>query len=89
MFVEVELTGKKIDEAYLLPRSAIRPGNVVYLASGNRLVIRPVEILRRLDDTVYVGQGLNTGDLVITTPVSTPKKGMALRLHTPDPAEGP
>jgi RND family efflux transporter MFP subunit len=83
MFVDVQLTGRKIDTAYLLPRSAVHPGNLVYIASNNRLAIRPVEVLRRLNDSVYVGEGINDGDLVITTPVSAPKEGINLRLrHT-------
>jgi RND family efflux transporter MFP subunit len=81
MFVDVELTGKKIDMAYLLPRSALHPGNLVYVATNNQLVIRPVEVLRRLNDSVYVGEGLNDGDLVIITPVGTPKEGTRLRIR--------
>ena len=90
MFVDVELTGRRIDKAYLLPRSAIHPGNIVYLASNNHLVMRPVEVLRRLNDSVYVGQGLEDGDLVITTPISAPKEGMKLRLrHTEEQGLNP
>jgi RND family efflux transporter MFP subunit len=81
MFVDVELTGRQIDTAYLLPRSALHPGNVVYVASNDALVIRPVEVLRRLNDSVYVGKGLNDGDLVITTPVGSPKEGTKLRIR--------
>lgn len=89
MFVDVELTGKKIDKAYLLPRVALHPGNVVYLAVSNHLVIRPVEVLRRLNDSVYVGEGLHDEDLVITTPVSVPKEGMKLRLRHIEHPKGP
>jgi len=88
MFVDVELTGKRIDKAYLLPRSAIHPGNVVYLADNERLVIRQVTVLRRLDNSVYVGEGLNEGELLITTSVSAPREGMQLRLRPAEPAGG-
>jgi RND family efflux transporter MFP subunit len=81
MFVDVELTGKQIKKAYLLPRSALHPGNVVYVASNDALVIRPVEVLRRLNDSVYIGKGLKEGDLVITTPVGTPREGTKLRVR--------
>jgi RND family efflux transporter MFP subunit len=84
MFVDVELTGRQIDTAYLLPRSALHPGNLVYVASNDTLVIRPVEVLRRLNDSVYVGKGLNDGDLVITTPVGTPREGTKLRIRMGD-----
>jgi RND family efflux transporter MFP subunit len=88
MFVDVELTGKRIDKAYLLPRSAIHPGNVVYLADNERLIIRQVTVLRRLDNSLYVGEGLNEGELLITTPVSAPREGMKLRLRPAEPAGG-
>lgn len=88
LFVDVELTGRKVDTAYLLPRSALHPGDLVYIASGDRLVIRAVAVLRRLNDSVYVGEGLNDGDLVITTPVGTPKEGMKLRIRRTEPAKG-
>ncbi|MBW2171769.1 MAG: efflux RND transporter periplasmic adaptor subunit [Deltaproteobacteria bacterium] len=81
MFVDVELTGRQIDTAYLLPRSALHPGNLVYVASNNELVTRQVEVLRRLNDSVYVGKGLNDGDMVITTPVGSPKEGIKLRIR--------
>ena len=81
MFVDVEVTGRRIDKAFFLPRTAIRPGNLVCLAENNHLVTRPVKVLRRLNDSVYVGEGLNDGDLVITSPVSVPRDGMKLRVR--------
>ncbi len=56
---------------------------MVYLADNSHLSIQPVEVLRRLNDSVYVGKGLNDGDLVITTQISAPREGMKLRVqHT-------
>ena len=81
MFVNVELIGKKIEHVYLLPRSVIHPGNLVYLANDNKLAVRSVEILRRMDDSVYVSKGLKDGDMVIITPISAPKEGTKLRLR--------
>lgn len=89
MFVNVELIGRRIDKAYLLPRSAIHPGNLVYLVDSNRLAIRPVEVLRRLDDSVYVSKGLKDGDMVIISPISSPKVGAELRLRRVDQDGGP
>ncbi|MDY6855665.1 MAG: efflux RND transporter periplasmic adaptor subunit [Thermodesulfobacteriota bacterium] len=83
MFVNVELIGRKIEKAYLLPRHAIHAGNLVYIANDNKLAIREVKVLRKLDGFVYVTEGLNDGDSVITTPIRIPKEGMKLRLpHT-------
>lgn len=88
MFVKVELIGKRIDQAYLLPRSAVYPGDRVYLADDRRLVVRRVKVLRRLEESVYVSEGLKDGDLVITTPVSAPREGTALILRGVEPPRG-
>ena len=87
MFVTVEIEGKRIDSAYLLPRSAIHPGDIVYIAEKNRLAIRKVEVLRRLNDSIYAGKGLKQGDMVIITPISSPKEGMELRVR-PEETKG-
>jgi RND family efflux transporter MFP subunit len=89
MFVNVELIGRRLDSTFLLPRSAIHPGDLVYLANDKHLTIRSVEVLQRLNNSVYVGQGLQDGDLVITTPVSIPKEGVKLSFHQSEQNEGP
>jgi len=89
MFVNVELIGRRINNAYLLPRSAIHPGNLVYLADNKKLVLREVEVLRRLDDSVYVSRGLKDGDMVIISPISAPRVGTNLRLRRLAPDKGP
>ncbi len=81
MFVTVELMGVKIDRAYLLPRSAVHPGDVVYVSENGRLAVRSVEVIRRLNNSVYVGEGLKDGDLVIVTPISVPKEGMKVKVR--------
>lgn len=81
MFVNVELIGRKIENAYLLPRHAVHFGNLVYIADDNRLDIREVKVFRKLDGFVYVTEGLNDGDSVIITPISIPKEGTKLRLQ--------
>ncbi|MFH2012383.1 MAG: efflux RND transporter periplasmic adaptor subunit [Pseudomonadota bacterium] len=81
MFVNVKLIGRTIDNAFLIPRSAVYPGDKVYLADNNKLTIQTVKVLRRLDDSVYVTEGLKDGNLIITTPISAPKEGTKLHLN--------
>ena len=81
MFVNVELLGREVDNVYLLPRSALHPGNLVYISDDKRLALRSVEVIRRLDDSVYVSKGLKDGDLVVITPLTAPKEGITLRLR--------
>ena len=79
-FVEVEIMGKEIRDAVMLPREALRSGNKVWLVSSdNTLEIRDVTIEARASEHVYVTEGLEAGDMLITSDVPTPVEGMKLK----------
>ena len=80
MFVTVRLQGQSRDGVYVLPRHALRGDHTVYIADGARLRIRPVEVLRRYEEKVFVSQGLAPGDRVIDSPLSGAVDGMAIRV---------
>lgn len=84
MFVAVEITGKKVENVYHLPRHVIHGDNVLYLVEKNRLRVRPVNVLRRFKNTVIIDKGLTDGDLIIKTPVSGAVDGMEVRLPSAD-----
>ena len=65
MFVRVELVGKRIDNLFLLPQSAVHNQDTVYIVNESHVRRRDVRIIRRLDNTVYVAGALNSGDKVI------------------------
>lgn len=79
-FVTVMIKGRKIEKAFLLPRHVVHTGDVVYTVEDNKLKIQPVSILRSFKESVFIDKGLNTGDLVITTPLSGVADGMLVRL---------
>jgi multidrug efflux pump subunit AcrA (membrane-fusion protein) len=80
MFVTVKIKGKQINRAFLLPRHAVYPGDVVYTIRDNRLNIKPVHILRSFKDSVIIEKGLADGELIIITPLSSATDGMLVRL---------
>ena len=82
MFVTALIKGKKIKQVFVLPRHVVHTGDVVYIMTDNRLKIRPVNILRRFKDSVFIDKGLSDGDLVIKTPVSDPADGMKVRINS-------
>ncbi len=84
MFVTVKITGKKIKNVYHLPRHVIHGDDVLYLAVKNRLRVRPVHVLRRFKNAVFIDQGLSDGDLIIKTPISDAVDGMEVRLPSED-----
>jgi len=79
-FVTVMIKGKKVEKAFLLPRHVVHTGDVVYLVKDNQLKIQSVSIMRSFKESVFIDQGLNTGDLVISTPLSGAADGMLVRV---------
>lgn len=79
-FVHADIQGRPATGLMVLPRTALREGNSIYLVDPqDRLEIRPVEVLRTTPDRVYVYNELTTSDRVVITPISAPVPGMSLR----------
>ncbi len=81
MFVTVQIKGKKIQHAFVLPRYLVHGGDVVYIAQDSHLKIKPIHVLRRFKDYVFVDRGLSDGELIIRTPLSGVADGMPIRLQ--------
>ena len=81
MFVTVKIKGRKINDAYVLPRYVVYPGNVVYIVEENKLKIIPVNVIRSYKETVIIDEGLSDGDLIIKSPLSSATEGMRVRLR--------
>ena len=80
LFVTVEIEGRKIEKAAIIPRGALHQGNVVWvLDQENRLRFQKVEVARIQGDEVLVTQGLEDGETVVTTPLKAVTDGMAVR----------
>jgi len=82
MFVRVKIKGKTVDQAFVLPRYVVYPGNIVYTVEDNRLKIKPVNVLRAYKDSVIVSQGLAEGDQIVKTPLADATDGMLVRVKT-------
>ena len=84
LFVEAEIMGHKIDNVFVLPRSAIQANRQVYvIGKDDRLQFRDVEILRTVGEEVYINGGLNALETVCLSTVSNAIEGMLVR---PTPA---
>ena len=80
MFVSVKIKGKSVDQAFVLPRHVVYPGDIVYTVEDNHLKIKPVNILRAYKDSVIISKGLAEGDQIIKTPLSAATDGMLVRV---------
>ena len=65
LFVEVEIAGRVVPNAMVIPRSALHEGGrVLVLDSENRLHYRAVDVLRTERELVIVEAGLEAGERV-------------------------
>jgi RND family efflux transporter MFP subunit len=70
-FVHAEIAGKIIEQAYAIPRYALRGSDTVYIATAdNTLQTRRVEIVNSDAQRVVIRAGLQPGERVVTSPIA-------------------
>ena len=80
LFVEAEILGVEFDDVVVLPRSALRGGDRVFVVdSGERLRFRDVDVLRLSRDEAYVKGGLERGERICVSPLEGAVDGMLVR----------
>jgi len=83
LFVNVELDGKTLPDTAEIPRRGLLEGNRVTLVDAeNRIRFRDVSVLRFNEKTAVVSQGLEAGDKVVLTRLSTPVTGMEVKIDS-------
>jgi RND family efflux transporter MFP subunit len=79
LFVEAEIMGREVEDAVVIPRSAVRGGYVLIVDDEDRLRFREVDILRLGRDEAIVTSGLRAGDRVCVSPLEAVTDGMKVR----------
>lgn len=80
LFVEAEIIGKQVDNVFVLPRSALQANEQVYVVTDeNRLQFRDVEVIRIVDEDVYVIDGFKRGETISLSTVNNAIEGMLVR----------
>jgi len=81
-YVRGRIEGIGFDHAIAVPRQHVRSGDVVWvMAEDDTLDIRPIDVVFRGRDDVLVRGGLQSGERVVSTELSAPVEGMALRVN--------
>lgn len=80
-FVRTAIEGRALDDVVRLDRNLLRREDTVWVMEDGALAIRPVTVLLRDDDYVYISDGLDQGDQVVATDLATVVQGAALRLE--------
>ncbi len=79
-YVRVEIEGTELPGVIPLPREHLHEGEKVWVMRDGKLEVRTVKVAFKSRHTALVAEGLEPGDLVVTTPLSAPVDGMPLRV---------
>lgn len=81
-FVRAAIDGRYIDNVVVLPRYVLRNDNTVLVANPEReLEVRQVTVARAEARQVFITEGVNDGELVVTTTLDAPIPGTRLVLR--------
>ena len=88
-FVRAEIEGLRVEDVVVLPRSVLRPEDIVLIANEDRrLEVRPVTVTRAEPRLVYISAGIAEGEQVITTSMDAPIPGTRLTISGEEPNPG-
>jgi RND family efflux transporter MFP subunit len=82
--VDVQILGEMLENVFSIPRAILRDGNTVWVYRSGVLEVKAVNLIWKEDGRVFVRNGIRPGDLLITSDLAAPVKGMALQLATGD-----
>ena len=88
-FVQLILLGTTLQNVAAIPAAAMRDGSTVWIMNDEHLKIRPVQVVRRAQDEVVIGNGLQSGDKVVLTTLAGAAEGMKLRPIGPGREQAP
>lgn len=81
LFVKAEIAGVTVDNAAIIPSSAVREGNRILVVSPeNTLHARTVEVLRYENERAVVTSGLLAGEKICLSPLQYVVDGMPVTL---------
>ena len=81
LFVRLVIQGHRLENAAVIPRSALRDKNVVWVVDAEgELSFRQVEVARLFADKVILNAGVREGEMVVTSPLKAVTDGMRVRI---------
>ncbi len=78
LYVDAHIQGRQVDKIISIPRSALRPGNRVFVIENETLQVAEVTVAHANEDKAYISSGLFAGAQIITSPIRNPIAGMAI-----------
>ncbi len=80
LFVGAEILGQQVHDIFVVPRAAIQANDQVYVINeGLTIEFRDVNILREVEEDVYVTAGFVAGELISLSTINNAVEGMKVR----------
>ena len=81
LFVKAHIAGRSVENSIIVPRSALRGTDTVYIANDNKtLSMRTVKVASSSREMAVISAGLESGERVITSPIRGVAEGMKIEL---------
>jgi len=81
LFVNVGIEGREVVDSIIVPRTALRGSDTIYIANDNKtLSLRTVKVASSSREMVVISSGLSSGERVITSPIRGVADGMKIEL---------
>jgi RND family efflux transporter MFP subunit len=81
-YVRVKIIGRKLDNVFQIPRTALKDNSSIWIVSENQtLEIRKVRPVWRDADVVLLKDGLKPGERLIVSDLPAPVEGMTVRVE--------
>lgn len=78
-FVEAHIQGMEVEDVVRLNRDYVRQNETVWVMENNKLRIREVDIVLSDSEYAYISDGLQEGELVVKTNLTTVAEGVNLQ----------
>jgi len=89
-YVNIRIQGTQLSQVIALPRKVVRDGNQVWCVDDDQhLIIKPIDTVWRNEHQIFVNGGLDAGDRIIVSDMSSPVSGMAVQVQGQAPALPP
>ncbi|MBW2673617.1 MAG: efflux RND transporter periplasmic adaptor subunit [Deltaproteobacteria bacterium] len=80
LFVTVDIKGRVLPGAAIIPRAALRQGNIVWTVDDTGILhFRTVRVARHQGEEVVIESGLEDGEIIVFSTLKAPTDGMTVR----------
>ena len=79
-FVSAQIQGRVVDDVYVVPNKSIREGSYVYVVRDDKLAKQNINVLWQDDQNALVADGIEPGELIVTTSLNSTLAGARAKL---------